>query len=87
MFYGSKLKHFRTSKPMNNLFSASEMFGGGCKLDWASLQHLATMIGRPIQDRQIHIGYDANSVTTQQAQSVQAILVGKGWTVTMQRNY
>lgn len=87
MFYGTKLKHFRTSKPMNNLFSASEMFGGGCKLDWASLQHLATMIGRPIQDRQIHIGYDANSVTTQQAQSVQAILVGKGWSVSMQRNY
>lgn len=86
MFYGTKLRHFRTTKAMNNLYGASEMFGQ-CKLDLASLQHLATMLGRPMLDRQIHIGYDANTVSMQQAQSVQAILVGKGWTVTMQRNY
>lgn len=90
MFYGcNRLKHFRTTANINNsIQSAREMFSG-CKLDLLSLQNIASKFGRPASSSNpyILIGYDGNTVTTQQAQSVQAILVGKGWTVTMQRNY
>ena len=46
MFYQCrKLKHFRTTAPVNNLYSAQEMFYG-CVLDWPSLQNIANMFMR-----------------------------------------
>lgn len=88
MFYQCrKLKHFRATATVNNLYRAHEMFYG-CVLDWPSLQNIATTFNRaPGGSPYITIGYDANTVTTQQAQSVQDILVGKGWSVNMQRNF
>lgn len=87
MFYGcSKLKHFRTSAPVNHIVNARDMFYG-CLLDLASLRNIADMFGRPSGEGYIAIGYDGNSVSMTQAQGVQTILAGKGWTVSMQRNY
>lgn len=88
MFYQCpKLRHFRSTAPLNSLYNARDMFYG-CKLDLESLQNIANMFPRANSGNPfITIGYDANKVTQAQAQSAQAILVGKGWNVTMQRNY
>lgn len=89
MFYGcNRLKYFRTTATITGLLNAREMFSY-CKLDLLSLQNIASKFGRPADSYNVYItiGYDGNTVTDAQAQSVQAILVGKGWRVTMQRNY
>lgn len=88
MFYQcANLRHFRATGPVNNLYRAQEMFYG-CKLDWPSLQNIANMFTRaPGGSPFIAIGYDANSVTQAQANTISTLLAGKGWNVTMQRNY
>lgn len=82
----SSLSHFRGD--LSSLTAAGGMFSG-CKLDLESVQHIISNINNAVSIRGTHsitIGVDSNKVTQSQQDSANAILVGKGWTVTWQRN-
>lgn len=82
----SSLSHFRGD--LSSLTGASGMFSG-CKLDLESVQHIASSINNATSvsgSHPITIGVDSTKVAQSQQDSANAILVGKGWTVTWQRN-
>lgn len=83
MFAGcSKLTHWKGS--LESLYSGRNMFTE-CKLDLESVQNIANTLPN-ISDGHVSIGVDSTKVTQEQQDSVNRIIVNKGWTITWLRN-
>lgn len=83
MFAGcSKLTHWQGS--LESLYSARNMFTE-CKLDLESVQNIVNALPN-VSDGHVSIGVDSTKVTQEKQDAANAIIVGKGWTVTWWRN-
>lgn len=86
MFYDcSNLTSFSAALP-NSLTDAIYMFLN-CKLDKASVQNIVDTIPTWTSGtHKITIGVDSTKITQEEQDAFNTTLVGKGWTVTWQRN-
>lgn len=83
--YDENLTSF-TSVLSDSLTSADFMFSC-CKLDKASVQNIANTIPTWMSGtHKITIGVDSSKITQAEQDAFNATIVGKGWTVTWERN-
>ena len=87
MFYNctSLSNFYGGSDGLKSLSAGYNMFDE-CKLDYASVQHIADTLPTVTGTHNINIGYDPNKITAEQKDACNTTIAGKGWTVTWQSN-
>lgn len=82
--YCDKLTSFDGA--LSSLSGGNFMFDS-CKLDLTSVNRIVSAVPSYTSgSHTIHIGVDRNNVSQEQQDAANAIMVGKGWTVTWRRN-